>query len=229
MKAINVTELKAHLSKYLRMAARGSLIIVKDRDEPIAAWPAAGGGVVRGASASHEKAGFDWGRKNGASSRSPGSIDASTSKRRSVPYARTRVKYVDASAVLRILFSGPGSRVPLADGRPIVSSQLIEVETFRAVDRERLLGNLDDDQTASKRKELGDLLAMLDLAPIDGAVIGHAKRPFAVNVRALDAIHVATAEVLTAEADGEPVEFWTHDDRQATAALSRGLTVRGMP
>jgi predicted nucleic acid-binding protein len=139
------------------------------------------------------------------------------------------VKYVDASAVLRILFSEPGSRVPLADGRPIVSSQLIEVETFRAVDRERLLGNLDDDQTASKRKELGDLLAMLDLAPIDGAVIAHAKRPFAVNVRALDAIHVATAEVLSAEADGEPVEFWTHDDRQATAALSRGLTVRGMP
>ena len=119
--------------------------------------------------------------------------------------------------------------MPLADGRPIVSSQLIEVETFRTVDRERLLGNLDDDQTASKRKELGDLLAMLDLAPIDGAVIAHAKRPFAVNGRALDAIHVATAEVLSAEADGEPVEFWTHDDRQATAALSRGLTVRGMP
>ena len=36
MKAINVTELKTHLSKYLRMAARGSRIIVKDRDEPVA-------------------------------------------------------------------------------------------------------------------------------------------------------------------------------------------------
>jgi len=36
MKAINVTELKAHLSKYLRMASRGSRILVKDRDEPIA-------------------------------------------------------------------------------------------------------------------------------------------------------------------------------------------------
>jgi hypothetical protein len=58
-------------------------------------------------------------------------------------------------------------------------------------------------------------------------VIGRAKSPFAVNVRALDAIHVATAEILATEADGEPLEFWTHDDRQATAALSRGLTVRG--
>lgn len=49
-----------------------------------------------------------------------------------------------------------------------------------------------------------------------------------VDVRALDAIHVATAEILAAEADGEVLEFWTHDDRQATAALSRGLTVRGI-
>lgn len=36
MMAINVTELKAHLSKYLRLAARGTRIVVKDRDEPIA-------------------------------------------------------------------------------------------------------------------------------------------------------------------------------------------------
>ena len=36
MKAINVTELKANLSKYLRMASRGIRIVVKDRDEPIA-------------------------------------------------------------------------------------------------------------------------------------------------------------------------------------------------
>jgi predicted nucleic acid-binding protein len=137
------------------------------------------------------------------------------------------VKYVDASAVLRILFSEPGPRVPLGRDDRVVSSQLIGIEAFRAVDRERLVGHLDDAQTAAKRKELADLLGMLDLTPIDGAVIDRAKSPFAVNVRALDAIHVATAEVLIAEAEGEPLEFWTHDDRQATAALSRGLTVRG--
>jgi antitoxin (DNA-binding transcriptional repressor) of toxin-antitoxin stability system len=36
MKDINVSELKAHLSKYLRLASRGARIVVKDRDEPIA-------------------------------------------------------------------------------------------------------------------------------------------------------------------------------------------------
>jgi predicted nucleic acid-binding protein len=137
------------------------------------------------------------------------------------------MKYVDASAVLRLLFAEPGPAVALSAGDRAVSSALIEVEAFRAVDRERLLGNLDDRQTALKRKELTDLLAMLDLAPVDRLVIDRAKSSFAVNVRALDAIHVATAELLTAEAEGEPLEFWTHDDRQATAALSRGLTVYG--
>jgi hypothetical protein len=48
-----------------------------------------------------------------------------------------------------------------------------------------------------------------------------------VTLRALDAVHVATAEILAAEAIGEPLEFWTHDERQAIAARSRGLTVKG--
>lgn len=49
MKDINVSELKAHLSRYLRLASRGSRIVVKAREEPIAelgpprretlAWP----------------------------------------------------------------------------------------------------------------------------------------------------------------------------------------------
>lgn len=36
MKTINVTELKAHLSRYLRAASNGARIVVKDRNRPIA-------------------------------------------------------------------------------------------------------------------------------------------------------------------------------------------------
>ena len=138
------------------------------------------------------------------------------------------MKYVDASAVLRVLFVEPGPSVSLVAGEHVVSSQLMAVEAFRAVDRERLLGNLSDAETAIKRKELTELLAMADLAPVDSMVIDRAKGSFAVNLRALDAIHVATAELLAVEASGEPLEFWTHDERQATAAISRGLTVCGV-
>jgi predicted nucleic acid-binding protein len=137
------------------------------------------------------------------------------------------VKYIDASSVLRVLFRDPGPSIGPADGDILVSSQLLEVETFRALDRARLLGHLDDMLAATKRKEATDFLARLDLAPIDRAVIDRAKLSFGINVRSLDAIHVATAELLAAAADGEPLEFWTHDERQAAAALARGLNVRG--
>lgn len=137
------------------------------------------------------------------------------------------MKYVDASALLRVLFAEPGPAVPLTAVDRVVASQIVEVEAFRAVDRARLVDHLDDAETALKRKELTDLMAMLDLAPVDEMVIDRAKSPFAVNVRALDAIHVATAEILAAEARGEALEFWTHDERQATAARSRGLNVHG--
>lgn len=137
------------------------------------------------------------------------------------------MKYADASALLRLLFQESGPRIPLEKGR-IVSSRLVEVETFRAVDRERLLGRLGDAETARKRRELGELLGAIDLASVDDPVLERARASFAVNVRALDAIHVATAEVLGMTANGEPLEFWTHDERQATAALSRGLSVRGL-
>lgn len=100
------------------------------------------------------------------------------------------------------------------------------MEAFRAVDRERLLGRLNDRETAIKRRELTQMLAALNVAPIDSRVIRRARSPLPVNVRALDAIHVATAEVFASES-GESLEFWTHDERQAQAALSRGLTVRG--
>lgn len=138
------------------------------------------------------------------------------------------MKYVDASAVLRVLFAEPGPSVPLTADERVVSSKVVAIEAYRAVDRAWLLGHLDDAVTAVKRKELADLLGMLDLASIDDAVIDRAKGSFAVNVRALDAIHVATAEVLAAEGDGELLEFWTHDERQAAAALSRGLAVCGV-
>lgn len=138
------------------------------------------------------------------------------------------MRYADASALLRLLFLEPGPTLPLSGNERIVSSQLVAVETFRAVDRERLLGHLNDAETAIKRHELTALLAAIDLAGVDEAVIERAKASFAVNVRALDAIHVATAEVLAASAPGEPLEFWTHDERQSTAALSRGLSVRGL-
>lgn len=138
------------------------------------------------------------------------------------------MKYVDSSAVLRVLFRESGPTVPLSDGDFVVSSELLEVEVLRALERVRLLGQISDEIAEERRTELFAFLDRLDLVPIDRLVIARAGAPFPVQVRSLDALHVATAELLISESDGALLEFWTHDQRQALAAQSRGLTVRGV-
>ena len=134
--------------------------------------------------------------------------------------------YFDASLLLGLLFREGGQLPPIAGGDVTVSSRLVEVETSRALDRERLLGHLDDAETAAKNKELSDLLSAIDLAPVSDEVIALARATFPVTVRALDALHVATAQALAGTLGA--IEFWTHDKRQGQAALSRGLDVRGL-
>jgi predicted nucleic acid-binding protein len=137
------------------------------------------------------------------------------------------IAYLDASALLRVLFGEPG-RVPrLRACEAIYSSRLAEVETFRALDRARLLSRLTELEVARKSKELSDLLEAVSLVSVSDEVIALARAPFPVAVRALDALHVATAQWLQAEL-GEAIQFWTHDRRQAAAALCRALDVRGM-
>ena len=133
--------------------------------------------------------------------------------------------YLDASAVLRILFDEPGPSISLGSSTTAASSRLVEVEAFRAVDRARLRGFLSDAETARKSKELHSLLAKLHLVPVSDAIVRLARSTFPVNVRALDALHVATAQLLVEQVGA--LEFWTHDARQSDAALSRGLDVRG--
>ena len=135
-------------------------------------------------------------------------------------------RYVDASVVLRILFSEPGPRAPLTRKAVAVSSELIQVECFRALDHARLGGHLDDLQMARKSKELFGLLANLHLFPVSAEVVERARATFPIKVRALNALHVATAQAVAAEVG--PLDFWTHDAQQASAATVRGLEVRGV-
>ncbi len=120
--------------------------------------------------------------------------------------------------MLRILLDQPGPRMPLDDDERLVSSDLLEVECSRALERARLLRQHDDAQAANKREELRRLLARTHLVAPSADVFERASQPFGVIVRALDAIHVATAEDVAENAKGTSLEFWTHDSRQAIAA-----------
>jgi predicted nucleic acid-binding protein len=134
--------------------------------------------------------------------------------------------YLDASCLLRILLREPGGRAPLGRKLVAASSRVVEVEAARTIDRARLNGHLDDEEASRKHAELFAFLRRLHLVAVSDDVIALARSSFPVAVRALDAIHVATAQVLAGEVGA--LEFWTHDRRQALAAAARGLAVRGV-
>jgi uncharacterized protein len=134
------------------------------------------------------------------------------------------LRYADSSCLLRLLFSEKGTRLPLS-GATILSSVIARVEVHRAIERARLTGVTNDHQTALLLRGAAELLGKLHLLPVDDEVILQASAAFTVNVRALDALHVATAETL--RSSGQPLEFWTHDERQALAAGARALATFG--
>ncbi len=128
------------------------------------------------------------------------------------------VFYVDASALVKLLRHEVESdvlRAYLGDG-DLVSSELVLTEIPRAVRRAVAYDPaLPLDLLLERAGELVDALA---LRPLDRALLAGAGALAEPALRALDAIHVASA------VDLHPIEaFVTYDERQAAAARLAGL------
>jgi hypothetical protein len=65
----------------------------------------------------------------------------------------------------------------------------------------------------------------MHLFPLGSEMVARARESFPVKCRAVDSLHVATAQLAARETGA--LEFWTHDPQQAAAAAVRDLTVRG--
>lgn len=128
------------------------------------------------------------------------------------------VFYADASALVKLVreeVESEALRTFLA-GADLVSSELVLTEIPRAARR-----------AATQEPELpldllleraGELIDALALRPLDRGLLAAAGALAEPALRALDAIHVASA------VDLDPVEaFVTYDDRQAAAARLAGL------
>jgi predicted nucleic acid-binding protein len=129
------------------------------------------------------------------------------------------VIYLDSAAVVKLVRVEAES-VELTGwlnahvGEPLVASALVEVEVPRALRRAQpgVLG------------EVAAVLARLHRVEINAAVRTVAGGYPEPTLRCLDAIHLATAEVLTAS--GVPLSaFVTYDERLAACARDSGLPV----
>lgn len=119
--------------------------------------------------------------------------------------------YFDSSAIVKLSHTEPHSIALvdyLASGEVEASTSVIaEVEVLRALRRAG---------AAADQAVMGFYLVALD-----AEVREEAARLGSPQVRALDAIHLATALTI----GDDDLEFVTYDDRQAVAARELGLTV----
>ncbi len=134
--------------------------------------------------------------------------------------------YLDASALLRFLRRATTGVVPLSDADVVVSSDLLEVELRRALERAWLAKKINSGELEAKLNEAVALVETFHLFPVGDEVITFARPRVPFELGVMGSIHVATAQLVQKDA-GRPMQFWTHVDAVGAAAALRGLDVRG--
>jgi predicted nucleic acid-binding protein len=135
--------------------------------------------------------------------------------------------YVDTSALLRLVLREPGAIEELRSCDALVSSELIAVESFRALDRLRLQGALSAEEAALRRETVTEWLEAVDLVLLQRPILARASEPFPTPLGTLDALHLATALVWQ-DRMRQRLAMATHDRDLALAARSYGFDVRGI-
>jgi len=128
------------------------------------------------------------------------------------------VFYADASALVKLVRDEAESDALRAylEGADLVSSELVLAEIPRAA--RRAVAQNPALPLDLLLERAGELVEVLALRPLDRALLAGAGALAEPALRALDAIHVASA------VDLDPIEaFVTYDERQAAAARLAGL------
>jgi predicted nucleic acid-binding protein len=134
--------------------------------------------------------------------------------------------YLDTSVVLRRLLRQPNALPDWGTWEEAYASVLLRVEALRTIDRLRLEGCLDDTQRVELQQQLNTLCDNLYLVSLTPEVLERASQPLPTILGTLDALHLATADLLRRQ--GTELTVLTHDDRLALAARSVGLPTRGV-
>lgn len=125
-----------------------------------------------------------------------------------------RATYVDSSAIVKLVAHETESvavRRYLARRRPLVASALARTEVARAL--------LPLGRGALERGE--DALRRFDVVRVSDRILRAAGAMLPLELRSLDAIHLATAAQLGADL----ARFCTYDERLAGAARALGMAV----
>jgi predicted nucleic acid-binding protein len=134
--------------------------------------------------------------------------------------------FIDTSVLLRVLFGEPGRLEEWEQIEEAYASRLLAVEVRRAIDRYRLLGQIDDEDVARLHEEARRALRSIDILTMTEPILRRAEQAAPTVVGTLDAIHLATALELETHLR-EPIVLATHDVQLARAARASGMPTIG--
>jgi len=139
--------------------------------------------------------------------------------------APTQVQYVESSALVAALLEHDTDVIKrLPPGTRRVTSALTFPEAGRAIIRARTTGRLTAEDEQAAVRALRTFERRCFVLDVSQAVLDRVRRPFPVEpIRTVDAIHLATAELL-----GEPpqlVTIVTRDERVRANARALGYDI----
>jgi predicted nucleic acid-binding protein len=139
------------------------------------------------------------------------------------------IAYLDTSVVLRVVL---GSPEPLNEWPSLergVSSALMRVECYRALERLWRSGELGTDELTAKRVHVEAILDNVQMLPLGDDVLRLAADPMPTHLNTLDALHLASALLYRRSSDSalRHVVFATHDKLLAKAARELHFDVIG--
>lgn len=142
-----------------------------------------------------------------------------------LPEGGSLFRYIETSALIAaILDEDAAARVAVRGEGQRVASALTFAEAARALLHARIGGRLDADEERTALRRLRRFERRCETVAVSEAVLTRAARPFAVEpIRTLDAIHLATVELL-----GETpqlITVVTRDRRLRENAISIGYAV----
>jgi predicted nucleic acid-binding protein len=137
------------------------------------------------------------------------------------------IVYLDTSVVLRFVLQQPGTLVGFGKWERAYCSELLTVEARRVLDRIRLEGALDDARLVTAHEHVRRAERTFGVVRVSPGVLRRASLPMPTIVKTLDAIHLATA-LLLSERQRVELTFATHDPQQGLAARALGFDVVGL-
>lgn len=123
------------------------------------------------------------------------------------------IRYIESSALVAALLEGDrAARVSIRSVGRRVTSAITFAEAARAIVRARTTGRLTESEERAAVRGLRVFERRTDIVAVTDAILARVRRPFPVEpVRTLDALHLATAEILTESP--QLLTVVTRDDR----------------